>query len=101
MAEKLSGSTRVGIVGLVFGAVAVILPLLVLLIASLPGQEAFGWMIIVTLPVTLALAVIGLIISVIGIITGRRSRPVVAILGAALNAVILLLVYLLTTGAFS
>ena len=98
MAQKLTGTTRVGIVGLVFGGVAVLLPLLVLLVASVPGWEEYGWLLIVVLPVTLLVAVVGLIVSIIGIVAGRRSRPVVASVGAALNATILLLVHLVTSG---
>lgn len=93
-----------GIAGIVLGAIAVVMPLAIVIWALLPGQMNAAWFLLAVIPLALLLAALGFILSPVGVVVGftsKRGTPVAAIIGAVLNALVLALGLLVSTGGFS
>jgi hypothetical protein len=103
-AKAHPASRGLGIAGIVLGLIAVGIPVLIYLVALLPGQ--MGWMVFFyfTWPVMIGLSVIGLVLSVIGLIIGltaKRGVPGAAIVGAVLNVLVLAGTFFMFSGGLS
>lgn len=93
-----------GIAGIVLGVLAVVMPLAIVIWALLPEQMNALWYLLAVIPLTFLVAVLGLVLSVIGLIVGlvsKRGTPVAAIIGVVLNALVLALAFFATSGGFS
>lgn len=90
----------VGVAGFALALVALLLPLLVVIAASIPGLETVGYLIILAVLIAMGVALLGLVLSLIAAVAARRERPVVAILGIAISAGVLILCMLFLNGEF-
>lgn len=93
-----------GITGIVLGVLAVLLPTGLVLFSLLPGQMNMLWFLFFLIPVVLFLTAIGFVLSLVGVIVGfvaRRGTPVIAIVGAVLDVLLLALALFASTGGFS
>ncbi|WP_378143657.1 hypothetical protein ACFJGV_09520 [Cnuibacter sp. UC19_7] len=93
-----------GIAGIVIGLIAVVMPLAIVIWALLPGQMNAAWYLLAVIPLSILIAALGFVLSLVGLIVGFASKlgtPVAAIVGAVLNVLVLALALFATTGGFS
>lgn len=93
-----------GIAGIVIGVIAVAMPLAIVIWALLPGQMNAAWFLLAVIPLSILIAALGFVLSLVGLIVGfvsKRGTPVAAIVGTILNVLVLALALLATTGGFS